>query len=368
MKFLRKKLDERTQNGTLRTLKPFSDAIDFYSNDYLGMATDEAIHQRAKQLLLDNELYFRSGSSGSRLLSGNFSFYEQVEAFLAQFYGAESALVFHSGYDALLGTLSCLPHRSDTVLYDELIHASARDGIRLSSAKNFPFKHNDVKDLESKLKRSEGNVFVVVESIYSMDGDICPLPEIAELQKKYGFVLLVDEAHAGGVFGEKGKGLFVELEQDENNIRIVTFGKAYGIEGACVLGSKTLRDYLVNFSRPFIYTTAPSPAFFAQIQAAVEHVAQADEQRNQLNDNIQSFKNLFSHYFACNTSPIQIYKPGSKERLRNITAKLEETGFAVRPIYSPTVKEGEERLRIILHSYNNEFQLEGLADSIKLFI
>lgn len=363
MKFLHKKLDERKENGTLRTLKPFSDGIDFYSNDYLGMATHEAIHARSRQLLLENELSTRNGSGGSRLLSGNFAYYEKVESFLSSFYGAEAALVYHSGYDALLGTLACLPGRSDTVLYDDLIHASARDGIRLSPAKSFSFRHNDLQDLESKIKRAGGTVFVVVESLYSMDGDMAPLAEIIWLQQQYNFVLLIDEAHAGGIYGTEGKGLAHNFNA-ENVIRFITFGKAYGVEGACVLGSKVLRDYLINFSRSFIYTTAPSPSFFAHIQAAVETVAKAEDERILLKENIQSFKNIFSHYFACTHSPIQIYKPGNKKLLVEIANRLLQENITVRPIFYPTVKEGEERLRIVLHSFNNEFQMEGLFKQI----
>lgn len=367
MKFLHKKLNERNENGTLRRLKPFSaDAVDFYSNDYLGMTMHEGVRERAKQLLLENELYFRNGSAGSRLLSGHFAFYENVENELAHFYEADSALIYHSGYDAFLGTLSSLPSRTDTVIYDELIHASARDGIRLSTAKNYPFKHNDIADLETKIKKAEGNIFVVIETVYSMDGDISPLDEILRLQNKYGFILLIDEAHSGGIFGEKGRGISYPFSKNENIIRLVTFGKAYGVEGACVLGNKTLREYLINFSRPFIYTTAPSPGFFAKIKASVEIVSEADAQRDALNENIRSFQNLFSHYFPCNHSPIQIFKPGNISELKNITHQITEAGIAVRPIYSPTVKEGEERLRIVLHAFNNEFQLQNLFDCMGL--
>jgi len=363
MKFLHKKLDERRENGTLRTLKPFTDGIDFYSNDYLGMATHEEIHVKAKNLLLEKELFQRNGSGGSRLLSGNFAFYEEVETYLAAFFGAEAALIYHSGYDALLGTLSCLPTRADTVLYDDLVHASARDGIRLSAAKNFSFRHNDLQDLESKIKRAEGNVFVVVESLYSMDGDTAPLQEIYELQKKYGFVWLIDEAHSGGIYGEQGKGLSYQFS-NENTIRFITFGKAYGVEGACVLGSRTLRDYLINFSRSFIYTTAPAPEFFAKIKSSVQIVSKADEERTTLNENIQTFINTFSYHFPCTNTPVQIFKGANKKQLIDITNQLSEINITVRPIFYPTVREGEERLRIVLHAFNNEFQVENLAQVI----
>lgn len=368
MKFLRKKLEEREREGTLRKLSTFSQAIDFYSNDYLGMALDESIHHKAKSILLENEMFFRNGSGGSRLLSGNFEFYDAIEQYLADFFHADSALVFHSGYDALLGVLSCLPGRSDTILYDELVHASARDGIRLSSARNFSFRHNDYSDLEAKLKRSEGQVFVVVESIYSMDGDSVDLDLLLALQKKYEFVLLIDEAHAGGVKGEAGKGLSYAVGKQENIIRFITFGKAYGVEGACVLGSDDLKAYLINFSRPFIYTTAPSPAFFANIRASVDHVAACDAQRLALYENMQDFKNRFSHYFPCTDSAIQLFKPGSKRKLNEVSTALTEHGFAIKPIFSPTVKEGEERLRIVLHAFNDEFQLDGFEAVIKAFL
>jgi len=360
MRFLHKKLDQRKESGTLRSLKPFSGEIDFYSNDYLGLCTDARIHVRARQLLADAGLTGRNGSAGSRLLSGNFPFYEDTESFLAQFYGAESALIFHSGYTALLGTLSCLPGRTDTVLYDELVHASARDGIRLSPAKNHAFGHNDLADLEAKLQNAQGNVFVVVESLYSMDGDTPPLAEMARLQQQYGFVWVIDEAHAGGVYGEQGRGLTHELGRNENVIRIVTFGKAYGTEGACVLGSALLREYLVNFSRPFIYTTAPAPEFYAKIRASAETASTADTERGRLFQNIRHFGDLFEKHFACTGSPIQVYQPGNVERLQNITRRAAEAGISVRPIYSPTVPEGKERLRIVLHAYNTHEEIQML--------
>lgn len=364
MKFLHNKLNERRQQGTLRSLKPFADGIDFYSNDYLGMALNPLLHERVPVLLAQAGLHTRNGSGGSRLLSGNFAFYEETEAFLARFYGGESALVYHSGYDALLGTLACVPARGDTVLYDELVHASARDGIRLSWAKSHSFAHNNVNDLETKLQKAEGHIFVVVESLYSMDGDRAPLTQMAQLQQRYGFTWLIDEAHAGGVCGEQGRGLAHGLGDPQNTIRFITFGKAYGIEGACVLGSHVLREYLVNFSRPFIYTTAPAPEFFAKIRAAVEITAKAHTQRQQLQQNIHYFQNRFSPHMACTDSSIQIYQPGNVERLRNQTAKLTQAGIAVRPIYAPTVPVGQERLRIVLHSYNTAKEIELLYTTL----
>ena len=176
---------------------------------------------------------------------------------LADFHKAESGLIFNSGYDANLGLFSCIAKKEDTLICDELIHASIIDGCRLSYANRFRFAHNDVEDLEDKLRRSKGNIFVAVESVYSMDGDMAPLKEIAAVCKKYNASLIVDEAHATGLFGDQGRGLVSQhgLEQ-EVFARVHTFGKALGCHGAVILGSETLRNYLVNFARSFIFTTA----------------------------------------------------------------------------------------------------------------
>lgn len=364
MKFLHKKLDARRETGTLRSLKPFSHGVDFYSNDYLGMARYTPLAARAEEWLRHSGLADRNGSGGSRLLSGNFAFLEETETFLADFFGAETALVYHSGYDALLGTLSCLPGRGDTVLYDEWVHASARDGICLSWAKNHAFRHNDLHDLEAKLKKAEGNVFVIVESLYSMDGDYAPLAEMAVLQERYGFVWLIDEAHAGGLYGGAGKGLASAYASHPQVIRVVTFGKAYGVEGACVLGAAPLKEYLVNFSRPFIYTTAPAPGFFAKVRVAVETVTGADEARKSLEENIRFFGERFSPHMPCTGSPIQVFTCADTLRLRQLADKLSESGMAVRPIFSPTVPEGRERLRIVLHAYNTADEIRRLAEAI----
>src|SRR3989338_8322676 len=185
---LQGRLEERKEQGTLRTLSSYSYAADFFSNDYLGLAKQSTFVDIA-------------GSTGSRLISGTSDAMLEAEATLAQFFGVEAAVMFNSGYDANLGFFSAVPHRNDTVLYDELIHASVRDGLRLGLAKNFPFAHNDVHSLEDRLRKAVGTEYVVIESIYSMDGDLAPLHAISSLCEAYGAYLIVDEAHAGGVFG-----------------------------------------------------------------------------------------------------------------------------------------------------------------------
>ncbi|MCG9911726.1 MAG: aminotransferase class I/II-fold pyridoxal phosphate-dependent enzyme [Flavobacteriales bacterium] len=365
MKFLHNKLLEREQSGSLRSLQTFPHHIDFFSNDYLGLSHDAFVSSRIKELLEHEQLADVNGSSGSRLLSGNLPFYEKTEQFMADFFESESALIYHSGYSALLGVLSCIPQRTDTIVYDEFVHASARDGIRLSMARNFSFSHNNLYDLEDKLKKSTGRIWVVVESVYSMDGDSAPLIEIIELQQKYDFVLLIDEAHSGGITGEEGRGLAHAWAGNENIIRIITFGKAFGTEGACVLGPEILRNYLINFSRPFIYSTAPSPHFFASIRASVEAVQKADKQRKTLTDNISFFQKKFEGMMPCHSSPIQILKGKDIGQLKALATFLSENRMAVRPIFSPTVPQGQERIRMVIHAFNTAEEIEKLCTLIQ---
>lgn len=360
MKSLPDKLRKRQDQGILRSLQSFDGCIDFLSNDYLGMCRNTVLEKRISAILDNQKLLNRNGSGGSRLLSGNLAFYEETEQWLAHYFNAEAALVFGSGYAANLGLLSCLPSKADTVIYDELIHASARDGLRLSVSKNYSFKHNDLDDLRHKLQKAEAEVYVLVESVYSMDGDFAPLAGIQALQKEFGFTLIVDEAHAAGIFGVEAKGFGFSNEKDENLIRLVTFGKAYGVEGACVLGSAVLRNYLLNFSRPFIYSTAPSPYFFASILAAVEQVTSAGAERSALMQTITDFTEQFESHFPCTRTPVQVFIPGNLERLKQLTLLAKEQNLALKPVYAPTVPEGQERLRIVLHSYNTKAEIDQL--------
>jgi 8-amino-7-oxononanoate synthase len=364
MEFLRKKLNERKEDGTLRQLISRSPGIDFFSNDYLGASQNSQIAQTALTLLQDENLHHTVGSSGSRLISGNLPFYEATEKFLAQHFKAESALVFPSGFSALSGLLSCIASREDTIIYDELIHASARDGMRLSMARHFSFRHNNPEDLRRKLKNATGRVFVVVESVYSMDGDFCTLDDIGNLKTEFDFTLILDEAHSGGIFGEQGKGLGLPFAGDEHVIRVMTFGKAFGVEGAAVLGPEVLRDYLINFSRPFIYSTAPGPHFFALIQSAVSWNGKAVTERNSLLGNITFFKSLVT---SANSSPIQVFSSSDKVRLKELADKLKHEGFSVKAVFSPTVPEGKERIRLVIHSFNRREEISKLVAHMNAF-
>jgi 8-amino-7-oxononanoate synthase len=260
--FLQRKLLERKQQDAFRQLKLNDGMVDFCSNDYLGLA---------KQLSTEHD-HWAMGSTGSRLLAGNYELIENVEEKIAQFHQSETALIFNSGYDANVGLLSSVPQRGDIVIYDSLAHASIRDGIRLSFAQSFSFAHNDMDDLARRLQSASGNIFVVTESVFSMDGDMCPLIRLVELCEKYSAHLIIDEAHATGVVGYNGEGLVQELQvQDRIFARVHTFGKACGCHGAAVLGSQQLRDFLINFARSFIYTTALSPHAVAVIEKSYNY-------------------------------------------------------------------------------------------------
>lgn len=360
-----RELEQRQAAGTRRRLTLSAPGlVDFSSNDYLGLSRHPAV-QRA--LLQAAEA--GAGSTGSRLLTGNSAEAEALETQLAQFHRAEAALLFNSGYAANLGFFSAVPRRGDTILYDEASHASVKDGIRGSFATAWSFRHNDVADLTRKLSRATGAVFVAVEALYSMDGDMAPLAELAALCRERELYLVVDEAHTNGLYGSQGEGLVVEsgLETDVF-ARVLTFGKALGSQGAAVAGSAVLRDYLLNFSRPFIYTTALPPHSVASLRAAYEVLPDLSTEREQLfalSDYLKTRLNavpglrvpLESHVIH----PIFFTDAPGPARVREVAAAAQAAGFDVRPIVAPTVPAGTERLRLILHSYNTAAEIDGLA-------
>jgi len=349
------KLAERKEKGSLRSLSLFDGLIDFCSNDYLGMARNEAPSSSC------------SGSTGSRLISGNSPEAESSEQILAGFFGSEAALIFNSGYDANVGIFSSLPQKGDTVLYDELIHASVRDGIRLSHARSFSFRHNDLEDLKKKAARTEGTVFVAIESLYSMDGDLAPLREITEWCESTGALLIVDEAHTGGVFGEGGRGLMHNYGLESRCFaRLITFGKAYGSHGAVICGSSVLREFLINFARSFIYTTALPGAHYQHLAAKVEEVSVTAE-RKKLRENIVYFRELAANVplISDPESPIQIIPIPDVSRCLRIAESLRSNGLAVKAILPPTVPEDGQRLRICLHSFNTRADIRKLIELVE---
>lgn len=360
--FIAQKLQQRHESGAYRQLKPQNSLIDFCSNDYLGFARSV----RFKELIqaeLDTHQHSPNGSAGSRLLYGNTQYAEELEAYLAQYHNHEAALLFNSGYDANLGLLSSLPQRGDTVIHDELAHASIIDGIRLSNAHRYSFTHNDINSLEQKLKAATGTKYVVVESVYSMDGDLAPLQQLADVAMQYGAGLIVDEAHAIGVFG---KGMVNRLQLEHNVFaQIITFGKAMGCHGAVVLGSTVLRNYLINFARPFIYTTAAPFHQLAAIKMAYKLLNESEDLVAQLHQRIDLYNRL-THVSdgIAYSSAIKTIITGGNNRTKQISLQLQDQGFDVRPILSPTVAAGTERLRICLHAYNSTQHIQDLIHHI----
>jgi 8-amino-7-oxononanoate synthase len=366
--FLDKKLQDRFHQNAYRRLQLAVGEHDFVSNDYLGISKNGLIEAAIAGTS------FSHGSTGSRLLAGNYPLIEETEHMIARFHRAPSALIFNSGYDANLGLLSCITQRGDTVLYDKLSHASIRDGIRLSLAHAFSFAHNDLEDLEKKLQKKAGHCFVVTESVFSMDGDTAPLQEMVALCERTGAQLIVDEAHATGVVGSQGEGLMQrEGLHHRCFARIHTFGKALGCHGAAVLGSEMLRNYLINFSRAFIYTTALPPAAVAAIKASYEIFPTLNIERAQLKQLISFFqKNRAlpaasgeTFFFNNSLTPIQCLVVPGNEKVKQVANHLAALNMDIRPILYPTVPEGEERLRITLHSFNTVEEVEALISGIK---
>ncbi|MBW4889527.1 8-amino-7-oxononanoate synthase [Mucilaginibacter sp. HMF5004] len=361
--FIASKLNERETAGTLRTLKADNDLIDFCSNDYLGFARSIVLKSKTDLFLKQHQSYL-NGATGSRLLSGNTNFCEELETEIALFHDAEAGLIFNSGYDANIGLFSSLAQRGDTIITDELIHASIIDGARLSYANRYTFKHNDLNSLEDKLKQAKGNIYIAVESIYSMDGDIAPLKEIIALAAPYNARVIVDEAHAVGVFN---KGLVNELGLHNYVFaRLVTFGKALGTHGAIILGSKLLRGYLINFARSFVYTTAAPFHQLASVKMAYELLTDSRSEQKALTDNIYLFKSQLSDNKSLinSTSAIQCVIISGNGQTSHLAKTIQNAGFDVRPILSPTVAAGTERLRICLHSFNTTEQITGLTGLI----
>ena len=355
-------LENRKKTGGYRSLSLFTGFVDFFSNDYLGLSHLQTPFDSSSIDNTDLQLnQTRFGSTGSRLLSGNSIEAEECEEFLSNYFNAEAALVYNSGYDANLGLFSSVPQKGDTIIYDSLIHASVRDGIRLSHAKSYSFEHNSLLDLEKKLKLAEGTVFVAVEGIYSMDGDMCYIADIVAICERYNALLIVDEAHSAGIFGEEGKGISYGYPVFA---RLITFGKAYGCHGAAILGSALLKEFLVNFSRSFIYTTALPPDEYLRIKNAVAF--DSSSLRDKLKENIAYFISLMDMDLISDVnSPIQIIRVNDEKTAIELASLLQSNKFAVKPILSPTVKAGEERLRICLHAFNTKEQIDALVGLLR---
>ena len=369
---LNESLEQLKSKSALRSLKLTEGLSDFCSNDYLGLAISAELSERVAQAFSTLK---RAGSGGSRLLSGNHSLMEELESLLCNFHQSEAALLFNSGYDANLSIFGSVPRRGDLVLYDSLVHASIHDGMRMGKAELLAFRHNDTNDLKSLLesnKHMQGQIFVAVESLYSMDGDLAPLLEIAEICQHFAAALIVDEAHATGVFGYNGVGRVQELGLHYKVFaRLHTFGKAIGGHGAAILGSKTLREYLINFARPLIFSTAMSLHDVLHAKEAYLLLSEKGELlRAGLHKKIQFYRSetvkINEKYTVLDSiSPIQgIIIPGN-ESVMKMAQKLQEHALDVRPIRYPSVAAGTERLRICLHNYNSEEEIRELISLLE---
>lgn len=346
------RLQKRESQGLLRKLSTSSDLIDLTSNDYFGFAGTEQIQQA------------RPGATGSRLLTGNSTFYQQLEEQIAQFHRAENCLIYNSGYMANLGLISALGTDETTFLYDLDIHASVIDGMRLTGGKKLPFRHNDLESLDRRLQKASPPLFVLIESIYSISGELAPIAEIADLCAKYQARLIVDEAHATGIWGPRGEGLVCQLNLESKVFaRVHTFSKALGAHGACVLGSHQLKEYLINFSRPLIYTTALPPSSLAHIALSYERLkCEAPSHQKKLQTLIAYFGQKTGMRATC--SPIRPLHVGSADKARAISQNLRAKGVDVRPIVPPTARKGKECLRVVLHSFNQESDIDKLMEAL----
>ena len=366
-------LAARAENGLLRGLPtPAPFLVDFASNDYLGLVRSGHLAVAVHQKLLSEPALLSPGATGSRLLTGNSEAAEALEVRLAAYHRAEAALLFSTGYAANLGFFGSVPQRGDTVLYDEAIHASVRDGLRLGLAKNLSFRHNDLADLERKLRFARGTTYVAVESLYSMDGDFAPLPELVEFCRCHGLYLVVDEAHTTGVSGPGGAGRVVELGLEAAVFaRLLTFGKAAGAAGSAWVGPVTLRAYLVNFARAFIYSTAPPPLLLTTLHAAYDLLPTLDAERAQLfavstalATALAAVPGLRTHGAA--SSIVHAAIPVDQARLPALAAAARAAGFDARPILPPTVPTGPARLRVIAHAHNSVQECADLAAALTL--
>lgn len=368
--FLSSALQKREEQNSFRKLVSYDQLADFCSNDYLGFARSEILK---KNIDKECKLYkISNGSGGSRLLAGNSDYVEKLEAKIARFHAAEAGLIYNSGYDANLGLIASIGEKGDTIIYDELIHASVHDGMKLSAATTYLFKHNNLEHLEERLRIAQGLIYVVVESIYSMDGDYAPLEKMVTLCKKFKANFIVDEAHATGVTFNGGRGRVQELKL-ENTVfaRIHTFGKSLGCHGAIVLGSRLLRNFMINFSRPFIYTTALPPKSLIAINQAYLLLQKSEILISQLQMLISIFKNKVSDQVKASMiqseSPVQCIIVSGNDNVKKLAVKLQKHGFDVRPILNPTVSKGKERLRICIHAYNTEKEIVSLCDVVNRY-
>lgn len=360
MNRFQKKLKRLEEESRLRSLN-LPGGIDLTSNDYLGMRSHPALREAALAAI---ESGIDPGAGGSRLLRGHTEEHARLEAFTARHFGSEKALYFATGYQANMALFTTLPSRRDVIIFDALIHASARDGIQASHARHVRVEHNDLDGFEEALKKAQDeaeHIWIAVESLYSMDGDLADLQALQALALEYGAYLIMDEAHATGVLGAQGKGLAHGLSAD-NLITLHTCGKALGVAGGLVCAPGEIIDYLVNTARPFIYSTAPPPLQAHLTQKSLEIVASEDGQARR--DRLKELCRFTRSKLGGEGTHIVPVILGDDNRTVQIASDLQSQGYDIRAIRPPSVPEGTARLRLSLSSELNEDILNDFCNRL----
>jgi len=340
---------------------------DFASNDYLALADSDALRRALAEGIARG---LPAGSGGSRLLRGNHEEHEMLEAHAARHYGSEAALFFPTGFAANAALFATLPQRGDLIVHDELIHASAHDGMKLGRAGRVDARHNDAQSVDDIIARwrrggGTGTPWIAVESLYSMDGDRAPLADLAAVAERHDAVLVVDEAHATGVFGPDGQGLAHALGPRDNLITLHTCGKALGCEGALLCGPQIVREFLVNRGRPFIFSTAPSPLIAFLVRQALEIVANEPERQALLHARIRHAEmRLAALGLPSSGSHILPVTIGDNARTMRVAGAMQAAGFDIRGIRPPTVPHGTARLRIAITLHVEDGDIDAMTDAL----
>src|SRR3990167_3392670 len=366
-----KSLAHLAKRNRLRVLTQ-KQGIDFCSNDYLGLTRSQRIKD-AMMTALENGMAV--GSGGSRLLGGNHSIFTNLEIMAARFFGSEQCLYFNSGYTANLAIFASLPQRRDKIFYDEYAHASILDGIKLSRASAVQCNHNDVNDLQQKIKQwrkqgGMGRAWIAIESLYSMGGDRSPIDAYIHLLNDEDGLLMIDESHATGVFGNHGKGLAARYANRENILTLHTCGKALGVSGALLCLNKVFYDYLINHARPFIYATAASPLIAVAVQEALKILVEEPQHREQLTTLYQQANLEYAKLFGIPGTGSQIlpvYINNNRLALQ-VLAKLSHAGFSIQAIRPPTVPEGTARIRVSITRHVSHENIIALFSTLGAFL
>lgn len=360
------RLRQRELNQQKRVLVKNKWPFDFASNDYLGFARSPLLQERILQKM---QTIDSIGATGSRLLTGNSALAEEVEEQIARFFGFEKALIFPCGFTLNCSLLAAFAEEHDSILMDENVHASLKNGLKLSPAPGYFFRHNDLNQLEARLSKQRSKrreIFVVLESLYSMDGDSLDLEEVLRLCEHYSARLIIDEAHAVGVLGDRGRGLVCDLsKQKETFAQVITFGKAFGCHGGALLGSRELIDYATNFCHSFIYTTGLAAYSYIAIGEALRLFEEDAKPFLDLHKKIGIFNRELG---IEHKTPIYSFPFEDTDRLRHSARHLQELGFGILPIYSPTVRKGTERLRVSIHAHNTDSEIEMCARELRKFL